>query len=381
LATSYLYQLVYHTLKHRIEEGIYPEGSRIPSTRDLAEEFGTTPVTIDRSLGLLVTENYIRRVAKSGSFVNAREHWRETIDEQTASGLVGAIVFDASVSNYWSQVVADIEEAVTDGGMHLVVGHSQHNPERSIQYVKQLSQKGIEGFIFVPIDMPTEQEYEEVNRSVIAALQATGKPFVLFDRTVTSVPCSSVTIESVEAAATITQTLLDEGAANPICISVDYASVIGDRERAFVDVLRRNGFATPESRIHRLPTARVRDRHLGEIERILACRPDAVFAINSSVTNALLKVVPGEGPRDTPMIVGFEELELRRPGRLLQTVYQPLHDPGQAVGKLIVNLIRGTVDPMWRSATARLTFPCTAGPVRTSGISGAQSARSHAETD
>ncbi|MFW5835987.1 MAG: GntR family transcriptional regulator [bacterium] len=364
MTTSYRYQLVYHTLKHRIEEGIYPEESRIPSTRQLAEEFGTTPVTIDRALGILVSESYIRRVAKSGSYVNRRSSWRETIDEARATGLVGAIVFDASVSPFWSQVVADIEEAVSAGGMHLVIGHSQHNPERALDYVRQLSQKGIEGFIYVPIDMPTEREYEQVNRGVIEALQATGKPFVLFDRTVTSVPCSSVIVESAPAARTIAQSLVDSGCRNPVCISVDYSSVIGDREESFVEVMRANGIADAEARVYRLPTSRVRDEHLAAIESILQRRPDGIFAINSSVTNALLKVIPGSNPDDLPLVVGFEELELRHPKRLLQTVYQPLHDPGQAVGTLIVNLIRGTVDPMWRSSTARLTFPCTVGPLR-----------------
>lgn len=363
MGTLHKYQLVYHTLKHRIEEGIYPEEERIPSTRVLAEEFATTPVTIDRSLGLLVTEGYIRRIAKSGSYVNTRDQWRETIEEQTASGLVGAIVFDASVSYYWSQVVADIEEAVTDGQMHLVLGHSQHDPERAVQYVRQLSAKGIEGFIYVPIDMPTEAEYEEVNRHVIEVLQETGKPFVLFDRSVSSVPASSVTVDSIEATRAVVQSLLDEGSRDPLCISVHYSSVIGDRERVFVDVLTERGFDDAESRIHRLQTNKVRNDQLPHIRRILELDPDGILAINSSVANALLKVLPGEGPRNRPLVVGFEELELRKPQRLLRKISQPLHDPGAAAGRLIVSLIRGTVDPMWRSSTACLTFPCVAGPV------------------
>jgi DNA-binding LacI/PurR family transcriptional regulator len=369
LAVTHRYQLVYHTLKHRIEEGVYPEDSRIPSTRDFAEEFDTTPVTVDRALSLLVTEGYIRRVAKSGSFVNLRDYWRETLAEQTSPGLVGAIVFDASVSYYWSQVVADIEEAVTDGGMHLVLGHSQHNPDRALQYIKQLSQKGIEGFIFVPIDMPTEEEYENTNREIIEVLEDTGKPYVLFDRKLTSIQSSSVTIDSYDASRELAESMISLGCKNPICVSLHFSSIIGDRERAFKEVLTAHGFKDAEKRIVHLPTARVREEQHARLKEILSLKPDAVFAINSSVANALLEVVPGDSPEDPPLIYGFEELELIKPERLMQTVYQPLHDPGAAAGKLIVNLIRGTVDPIWRSSTACLTFPCTLGPLRNKGKS------------
>ncbi|MFP4383965.1 MAG: GntR family transcriptional regulator [Spirochaetia bacterium] len=369
MAIKHRYQLVYHTLKHRIEEGIYPEESRIPSTRDFAEEFDTTPVTVDRALSLLVTEGYIRRVAKSGSFVNMRDYWRETLAEQISPGLVGAIVFDASVSYYWSQVVADIEEAVTDGGMHLVLGHSQHNPDRALQYIKQLSQKGIEGFIFVPIDMPTRDEYEKTNARIIEVLKDTGKPFVLFDRNLETEQCSSVTIDSYGASRELAESMISAGCKNPLCVSIHFSSIVGDRERAFKEVLESHGFTDADERIVHLPTTRVRDEQNARLEEILALKPDAIFAINSSVANALLKVVPGDKPDDLPMIYGFEELELVKPERLMQTVYQPLHDPGSAAGKLIVNLIRGTVDPIWRSSTACLTFPCTLGPLRSKGKS------------
>ncbi len=364
MSTKHRYQLVYHTLKHRIEEGIYPEEARIPSTRDFAAEFNTTPVTVDRALSLLVNQGYIHRKAKSGSYVNQREYWHETIAEQNSHGLVGAIVFDASVSYYWSQVVADIEEAVTNGGMHLVIGHSQHNPGRAVEYIKQLSQKGIEGFIFVPIDMPTEEEYEKTNSEIIEVLKETGKPFVLFDRTVRTVQCSSVIIESYSVATELVENMMKQGSKNPICISIHYSSIIGDREQAFKKVLSSYGFSDAEERIFRLPTARVREEHHEQLKEFLNQEPDAIFAINSSVANALLSILPGESPGEHPSLYSFEELQLIKPERLMQIVHQPMHEPGLSVGKLIVNLVKGTLDPVWRNSTTCLTFPCTLGPLK-----------------
>ena len=64
---------VYMRIRRRIEErserGIYPTGSMIPSEKDLAEEFGTTRLTIRSAVDELVRRGQIRRVRGKGAFV------------------------------------------------------------------------------------------------------------------------------------------------------------------------------------------------------------------------------------------------------------------------------------------------------------------------
>lgn len=57
-----VYMRIRRRIEERIERGPYPTGSMIPSEKDLAEEFGTTRLTIRSAVDELVRRGQIRRV-------------------------------------------------------------------------------------------------------------------------------------------------------------------------------------------------------------------------------------------------------------------------------------------------------------------------------
>ena len=63
-----VYMRIRRRIEERIERGIYPTGSMIPSEKDLAEEFGTTRLTIRSAVDELVRRGQIRRVRGKGAF-------------------------------------------------------------------------------------------------------------------------------------------------------------------------------------------------------------------------------------------------------------------------------------------------------------------------
>lgn len=64
-----VYMRIRRCIEERIERGAYPTGSMIPSEKDLAEEFGTTRLTIRSAVDELVRRGQIRRVRGKGAFV------------------------------------------------------------------------------------------------------------------------------------------------------------------------------------------------------------------------------------------------------------------------------------------------------------------------
>ena len=64
-----VYMRIRRRIEERIERGIYPTGSMIPSEKDLAEECGTTRLTIRSAVDELVRRGQIRRVRGKGAFV------------------------------------------------------------------------------------------------------------------------------------------------------------------------------------------------------------------------------------------------------------------------------------------------------------------------
>lgn len=67
--TTPVYMRIRRRIEERIERGIYPTGSMIPSENELAEEFGTTRLTIRSAVDELVRRGQIRRVWGKGAFV------------------------------------------------------------------------------------------------------------------------------------------------------------------------------------------------------------------------------------------------------------------------------------------------------------------------
>ena len=63
------YISIYEKLKKDITDGIYKTGSKLPSKRILADEWGVSIITVEHAYELLSDEGYIESVEKSGYFV------------------------------------------------------------------------------------------------------------------------------------------------------------------------------------------------------------------------------------------------------------------------------------------------------------------------
>lgn len=62
---------VYDALRERLRRGQAPPGSRLPSHRELAAEFGVAPLTARHALAELEREGFVVRVQGRGTFVRA----------------------------------------------------------------------------------------------------------------------------------------------------------------------------------------------------------------------------------------------------------------------------------------------------------------------
>lgn len=62
---------VYEAVRERIRRGDLPPGTKLPSHRDLAVDFGVAPMTVRQVLGLLEAEGLVSRQIGRGTFVRA----------------------------------------------------------------------------------------------------------------------------------------------------------------------------------------------------------------------------------------------------------------------------------------------------------------------
>ncbi|MFP4377067.1 MAG: GntR family transcriptional regulator [Spirochaetales bacterium] len=341
--TRYLYEEIRDEILRRIKEGEYHVEQRLPSTRALVEEFSTTPVTINRALSDLVESGHITRVAKSGSFVNARDQWNGGTRART--GLVGIIAFDMKVSVYWTQVVEAMQQALESRSMHAVIGYSEHSFDKAHNYVDDLIDKGIDGLIYVPIDAPSEHQYEEQNRLVCEHIERRGVPFVLFDRRLADDRFSSVTADVYGAGEQLMDALAKAGSKRPLCLTVEYSQAIRGRELAFLAAASRLDMQVDDSRILRFPSPRVYSHQISEFARMITNAPsfDALYIANSNLYSNFLRVEATEQKRWDVPIVTFRDLETAQPERPVARALQPVRPFGAVAGQLLSRLIEGDV--------------------------------------
>ena len=108
-----VYKQIRRCIAERIERGDYPTGSMIPSENELAEEFGTTRLTIRSAMDELVKSGQIRRVQGKGAFVGHKwfdEHERKGGFRQSvlASGATPSVRILTRSKRYAGPYYADL---------------------------------------------------------------------------------------------------------------------------------------------------------------------------------------------------------------------------------------------------------------------------------
>ena len=71
--SKFAYLQLYQQLKKDIVSGILPLGSKLPSKRFLAEETGTSVITVEHAYSILCDEGYVEARQRRGYFVIYRE--------------------------------------------------------------------------------------------------------------------------------------------------------------------------------------------------------------------------------------------------------------------------------------------------------------------
>lgn len=72
---------IYEDYKKYIILGVYKPGDKLPSVREVAEEMGINPHTVNRAFMMLEEEGYVETIFKKGSFVKEQVKESEVIKQ------------------------------------------------------------------------------------------------------------------------------------------------------------------------------------------------------------------------------------------------------------------------------------------------------------
>lgn len=207
------YEQMYLLLRDQIQGGEYTVGDRIPSEKELMEQFSVSRITSKKALDMLVQDGFITRQPGRGSFVIMHERAEaseaEGVQEQAEAPLrsrqmvLGLIMEDFSDS-YGKEMLTEMERTAQALGVYLMLrlSFSQANVEEKA--IQMLREYGVDGLIIYPT---RGQNFSpEILKLVIDKF-----PHVLVDRYLKWTDTTAISTDNVEAARNGVQHLFNLG--------------------------------------------------------------------------------------------------------------------------------------------------------------------------
>jgi len=319
------YQKVFDALASEIESGRFKTGDRLPSEAELERTFGASRITVGRAVRDLQLAGLVERRAGSGSYVKAR-----SVTDALSFGLLipdlgETEIFEPICQGMMASPLAR-QHALLWGSLPSAAASKE---ERAWQLCRQYIDRRVSGVFFAPLELTPGKD--AVNRGIAQALDDTGIPLVLLDRTVVPYPDRGVHdlvgIDNRRAGYRITEHLLHLGSRQIAFVAVqNAAATVEAREAGYREALYAWNSPINREFVHRLdPT------ELDSVRTLMASKPEAIVCANDWTAARLMRSILELGysiPADV-RLVGIDDLDY---ANLLPVPLTTLRQPTREIG-------------------------------------------------
>ncbi len=323
------YEQLANTIKRRIEEGQY--ASKLPTEKELTEEFGVSRVTVRKSIELLRRSMPLVRSKKAGT---------RLIPTQPEKNKQQLVLLMPNSSYESIEIITGVEDYFSKSDIFLTVKFTDFsaNSERAI--LEELLELSIAGFLIYPSATST-------NRDIFLGIMERGIPLVFIDRSPSRITCPSVSINNHQTAMT----------------AVNYLYNCGHRQIAFMSSSLKNQQSTTERLWgylqamdrHHLPVSRELLFSFQDESEQKQCldrffsgsRATAVFCSDDVVAGIFIREAVKRGYRvpDDYSVIGIDD-KIRGGGGMvpLTTVRQPYRELGRRAAQIVDGLIKHRIN-------------------------------------
>ncbi|MFK9092027.1 GntR family transcriptional regulator [Bacillus salipaludis] len=213
-------------IKEQIQTGKLRVGDRVPSEKELTEEFHVSQITTKNALTGLAEEGIVERIKGKGTFVCDSNLTTSMSPPNKSKGLIG-IILPNMKTKIEQEFVNYIEKYVSRNGYNLIIKitrESQFEEADAIEMFRKMEVKGM-------IIFPTEKE---TYNDAVLRLSLDKFPFVLIDRYMENILTYSVTSENEVGTFDGISYLLNKGHKNIGLISpIITNTVTNERSKGF----------------------------------------------------------------------------------------------------------------------------------------------------
>ncbi|MBS4219190.1 GntR family transcriptional regulator [Bacillus sp. FJAT-49711] len=228
-----LYKQIYENILQKVQIGELQQGDKIPSEKELADEFQVSRITSKKALDLLAQDQIIERVQGKGSFViySVEEPDNMLNSKQTIipnKELTIGLVIPGFSDSYGTKLVQAIEYNASKYGANLLMKLTRDKIEKEENAIEELVDAGVDGIIVLPI-------HGEHYNPKILELVLKKFPIVLVDRYLRGIQASAVLTDNRRAAKEATEYLMLLGHQHIAYITPPYdgTTVLEDRMKGF----------------------------------------------------------------------------------------------------------------------------------------------------
>lgn len=320
------YRQVYQQLLLTLTDGTYREGDKLASENELVEKFGVSRPTIRRALAQLVTERLIERRMGAGTVVSGR-----VVQETLVFGL---LIPELGSTEIFEPICQGISQAHNRGRHDLLWGPSflkGASKEAQAQHLcRYYIERKVSGVFFAP--MEHFEGRDEVNLSIVRAMDEAQIPIVLLDRDIVLFPRRSkydlVGIDNHRAGYVLADYLLQTGSRRVAFLASPFsAHTVDARIGGYKEALHACMGPAAETLVKWVDPSDV-----PAIQEFLEqSHPDSIICANDFTAAQLLRTVSSLGVQVPAQlrIAGIDDVKY---AQLLQTPLTTIRQPCLEIG-------------------------------------------------
>lgn len=213
---------------------------------------------------------------------------------------IGVVVPHIS-RQFFSTVIAGIEEVAFEKGYRVIIGQSQDHLEREIQLIDTLLSSQVDGIIMsISMETTAFDHLQSINKDQI--------PVVFIDRKCTAIPATNLLIDDFARAFEATEHLITIGRRSIAHFTgSQQVSIYQDRKRGYLSALKKNNLPVEEALIFE-SDLKPKDGEMLALKIIkMGKRPDAILSANDLTAISAMQALQNHGIKvpDDISIFGF----------------------------------------------------------------------------
>lgn len=310
----------------------YKNGDILPTEKELAEQFFTSRVTVQKSMRLLSNEGYISRSPGRGTYVTYSPPGKKSAD----ANLIGVILCNISPS-FGLETLLSIEKTAQELDYSIILKNSMACRELESKHINDLTSLGAKGLIVQPL----QGDYYS---DKLIRLQLNKFPLLLIDRRFKGFPIASISTNNSLATEDLVNHLFVHGHNHIgfICYYSKNTSSIEARLNGFKSMYFKSSKSVFESNI--LTTIETpddlnaREKNIDRITNYLTenSHITAIIASENLVTSLVLEAVTrmGKSIPEHYSLVCFDD-----PSGISHKKITHIKQNESQIGDLAVNLL------------------------------------------